>query len=122
MSGNLAASDSKYSALYEEHVLDFKEVMATSSNVGNPYIDWLTFNLGCYLLAASAQGRLPANLQGIWAKDTLNPWSAGEFFWMVGTQLLTTACSIVLCPLYQTIMVSFMQWLQEKNGITYVSS
>ena len=106
-SGNLTAGDSKYSALYEEHLLDFKDVMAigsfslnlgqkpdltkttaslmtkyrsTSSNAGSPYIEWLAFNLGRYLLAASARGRLPANLQGIWAKDTLNPWSAGEFF------------------------------------------
>ena len=109
--GSQTSSNSKYTALFEEHLLDFKEIMAigsfnldlgqkpdltkttaslmeayrsTSPDVGNPYIEWLAFNLGRYLLAASARGRLPANLQGIWAKDAWNPWSAGELFWIPG--------------------------------------
>ncbi|KDQ10793.1 glycoside hydrolase family 95 protein [Botryobasidium botryosum FD-172 SS1] len=42
---------------------------------GNPYLEWLTFNLGRYMLASSARGTLPANLQGKWAKDPA-PWGA----------------------------------------------
>ncbi|KAI0339318.1 glycoside hydrolase family 95 protein [Trametopsis cervina] len=43
---------------------------------GDPYIEWLLFNFGRYLLASSAPGTLPANLQGKWAADTAPPWSA----------------------------------------------
>ncbi|KIL62802.1 glycoside hydrolase family 95 protein [Amanita muscaria Koide BX008] len=43
---------------------------------GDPYLEWLTFNLGRYLLASSAPGVLPSNLQGVWADGWANPWSA----------------------------------------------
>jgi len=36
----------------------------------------LYFNYGRYLLLCSSSGRLPANLQGIWCKDYLAPWSS----------------------------------------------
>ena len=36
----------------------------------------LYFNFGRYLLLGSSRGKLPANLQGIWCKDYLAPWSA----------------------------------------------
>ncbi|KAH8096812.1 glycoside hydrolase family 95 protein [Cristinia sonorae] len=49
---------------------------AYKTDVGNPYLEWLLFNYGRYLLASSAPGVLPANLQGVWARDTGNPWSA----------------------------------------------
>ena len=49
-------------------------------DVGNPYLEWLTFNLGRYLLASSAPGVLPANLQGVWADGWKNAWSAGLSF------------------------------------------
>ncbi|KDQ10794.1 glycoside hydrolase family 95 protein [Botryobasidium botryosum FD-172 SS1] len=42
---------------------------------GDPYLEWLTFNLGRYMLASSARGTLPANLQGKWAEGTA-PWGA----------------------------------------------
>ncbi|KAF5366281.1 hypothetical protein D9758_005662 [Tetrapyrgos nigripes] len=45
-------------------------------DVGDPYLEWLAFNLGRYLLMSSARGTLPANLQGKWARDTSNPWGA----------------------------------------------
>ncbi|KIJ56403.1 glycoside hydrolase family 95 protein [Sphaerobolus stellatus SS14] len=45
-------------------------------DTGNPYLEWLTFHLGRYMLWASARGKLPANLQGKWARDSSNPWSA----------------------------------------------
>ncbi|PFH51636.1 glycoside hydrolase family 95 protein [Amanita thiersii Skay4041] len=43
---------------------------------GNAYLEWLTFSFGRYLLASSAPGTLPANLQGIWADGWANPWGA----------------------------------------------
>lgn len=51
---------------------------AYRTDTGNTYLEWLTFNFGRYLLAGSARGTLPANLQGKWAKDSSNPWGAGS--------------------------------------------
>ncbi len=42
----------------------------------DPGLAELYFNFGRYLLAASSNGVLPANLQGIWCKDYEAPWSA----------------------------------------------
>ncbi len=47
---------------------------------GNPYLEWLVFNFGRHLLATSAPGQLPSNLQGKWAMDTSPAWSAGQYF------------------------------------------
>ena len=47
-------------------------------DVGDTYLEWLMFNYGRYLLASSARGSLPANLQGKWACAHDNPWGAGE--------------------------------------------
>lgn len=47
------------------------------TDVGDPYLEWVLFNFGRYLLASSAPGTLPANLQGKWASDISNAWSAG---------------------------------------------
>lgn len=55
-------------------------VAAYSTDTGDSYLEWLTFNFGRYLLTGSAPGVLPANLQGKWARDISNPWSAGTFF------------------------------------------
>ncbi|KAI0763991.1 glycoside hydrolase family 95 protein [Trametes elegans] len=46
------------------------------TDTGNPYLEWVLFNYGRYLLVESARGALPANLQGKWGKDASNPWSA----------------------------------------------
>ncbi|KAG1733874.1 glycoside hydrolase family 95 protein [Suillus paluster] len=46
------------------------------TSVGNAYLEWVLFNYGRYLLASSARGTLPANLQGIWADGYSNPWGA----------------------------------------------
>jgi alpha-L-fucosidase 2 len=54
-------------------------VAAYKTDVGDPYLEWLLFNYGRYLLASSARGILPANLQGKWAKGIGNPWGAGSF-------------------------------------------
>ncbi|KAJ1300550.1 hypothetical protein OPQ81_002204 [Rhizoctonia solani] len=47
------------------------------ADVGNPYLEWRIFNYGRYMLVASSQSYLPANLQGVWARDVAAPWSAG---------------------------------------------
>lgn len=54
-------------------------VAAYSTDTGDTYLEWLVFNFGRYLLTGSAPGVLPANLQGKWARDISNPWSAGTF-------------------------------------------
>ncbi|KDQ52890.1 glycoside hydrolase family 95 protein [Jaapia argillacea MUCL 33604] len=64
-------------------------IAAYQTDVGNPYIEQLLFNYGRYLLASSALGVLPANLQGVWAQGSGNPWSADANinlqmnYWMV---------------------------------------
>ncbi|KAF7979349.1 hypothetical protein HWV62_42781 [Athelia sp. TMB] len=49
---------------------------AYQTDEGDPYLEWLLFNLGRYMLASSARGALPANLQGKWLNDIGGPWSA----------------------------------------------
>ncbi|CCO35328.1 putative alpha-fucosidase A [Rhizoctonia solani AG-1 IB] len=39
------------------------------TDVGNPYLEWLLFNYGRYMLVGSTRSYLPANLQGVWARD-----------------------------------------------------
>ena len=57
-----------------------KAEVPTNERIGNPENDLglveLYFNFGRYLLLGSSRGKLPANLQGIWCKDYLAPWSA----------------------------------------------
>uniref|UniRef100_A0A0W0FSY2 Putative glycoside hydrolase family 95 protein n=1 Tax=Moniliophthora roreri TaxID=221103 RepID=A0A0W0FSY2_MONRR len=88
-----------YTEILNEHITDFKAVLwdkfslsigqtpqldkptdelkaAYKMDEGNPYLEWLTFNYGRYMLASSARGVLPANLQGKWASGTSNAWSA----------------------------------------------
>ncbi|KAJ7705329.1 glycoside hydrolase family 95 protein [Mycena rosella] len=49
-------------------------INAYQVDAGNPYLEWLMFNYGRYLLGSSARGALPANLQGKWALDLATPW------------------------------------------------
>ena len=49
---------------------------AYTYDVGDPYLEWVLFNYGRYLLASSSRGSLPANLQGKWAIYASNPWSS----------------------------------------------
>lgn len=53
-------------------------------NGGNPHLEWVLFNYGRYMLATSAKGVLPSNLQGVWAKGRNPPWSAGEYLILNG--------------------------------------
>ena len=94
-----SASQKSYADLLDEHVTDFTATLndrfaldlGQEANTDNPtddlmgayevdkgdvYLEWLLFNFGRYLLASSARGSLPANLQGKWAIDASNPWSA----------------------------------------------
>ena len=97
-SANLKSTD--YDSILAEHIADYQSIMGPFSlslgqipdfstptdqilalyqtNIGNTYLEWLIFNYGRYLLASSARGTLPANLQGKWADGLANPWSAGE--------------------------------------------
>lgn len=94
-----------YASVLSAHTDDFKTVMtpfalslgqtpnlsnstdqivaAYKTDVGDPYLEWLLFNYGRYLLASSARGTLPASLQGKWAKDARNIWSSGGFLNLV---------------------------------------
>ena len=97
------AATSSYASLWAAHQADYKSLSAgfqlnlgqkpdltkttaallsaykaTSPSVGNPYIEWLAFNLGRYMLASSARGTLPANLQGVWSTGSGAPWSGGK--------------------------------------------
>jgi len=50
--------------------------MRLSQAESDPGLAELYFNFGRYLLVGSSRGKLPANLQGIWCKDYIAPWSA----------------------------------------------
>ncbi|EIW76069.1 glycoside hydrolase family 95 protein [Coniophora puteana RWD-64-598 SS2] len=95
-SDNLQSSS--YETLLAQHIADYQSIMSPFSlslgqtadlstptdqlvasyqtYVGDPYLEWLTFNFGRYLLAGSARGILPANLQGKWGQLTENAWGA----------------------------------------------
>lgn len=55
------------------------QIDAVNNKAGNVYIEWLTFNLGRYMLSSSARGKLPANLQGKWGDGLSQAWGAGSF-------------------------------------------
>lgn len=56
---------------------------AYKTDIGDPYLEWLLFNYGRYLLASSGRGVLPANLQGKWANGHGNAWSSGKIVFVV---------------------------------------
>ncbi|KAJ7489437.1 glycoside hydrolase family 95 protein [Mycena latifolia] len=61
-------------------------IEAYQIDTGNPYLEWLMFNYGRYLLASSARGALPANLQGKWALDLNTPWG-GDYHSNINIQM-----------------------------------
>jgi alpha-L-fucosidase 2 len=94
-----------FSGILDQHVRDYKATLTDKfslslgqkseldlptdvlkakykTGIGNTYLEWLMFNYGRYLLASSARGALPANLQGKWANGLRNPWGAGERIWL----------------------------------------
>jgi alpha-L-fucosidase 2 len=76
---------------------------AYAVDAGNPYVEWLAFNLGRYMLAASARGALPANLQGKWANSYSSAWSAG-------------ACCPPRLPFGGSLLTAGMRFLQITVG------
>lgn len=100
-----SAASQPYSSLLSTHQRDYKTVLNKFSldigqrpdlssptdvlvsqyktDDGNPYLEWVLFNYGRYLLASSARGNLPANLQGKWAFDVGAPWSGGASFFVL---------------------------------------
>ena len=97
------ATPSTYANILAAHIVDYSQVVdkfhldlgqepdfdtptdelrsAYQTDVGDTYLEWLLFNFGRYLLASSARGTLPANLQGKWGKDASNPWGADYRGW-----------------------------------------
>lgn len=95
-----AISTQSYTSILEEHITDYsslvnkfslslgqtpnfqtptdKLVSSYRTHFGNPYLEWLLFNYGRYLLVCSARSTLPANLQGIWANGLTNAWGSGK--------------------------------------------
>ena len=94
-----AAISRPYSSLYSEHTEDISSTLYSDFSLdigqkpdfntptdqlkdsyvvdsGNKYVEWLLFNYGRYLLAGSARGALPTNLQGKWSRDASAPWGA----------------------------------------------
>ncbi|WP_158542901.1 glycosyl hydrolase family 95 catalytic domain-containing protein [Phytoactinopolyspora halophila] len=97
-----AAADSSYQQLRDAHVADHRDLFdRVALDIGQElpgiptdqlldgyasgtleapharYLETLYTQYGRYLLVASSRpGSLPANLQGVWAEGTSNPWSA----------------------------------------------
>ena len=97
-------ADTSYEGILAQHVADYKAALtdkfslslgqtprlgmptdyikaAYKRDVGDPYLEWVLFNYGRYMLVSSGRGALPANLQGKWAHGIWNAWSAGTFWW-----------------------------------------
>ncbi|KAJ6567710.1 glycoside hydrolase family 95 protein [Mycena vulgaris] len=103
-----AVSSAAYTALRAQHVADVDAALHAFSldlgqtphleistdalleayqvDSGNPYLEWLMFNYGRYLLGGSARGALPTNLQGKWALGVSNPWS-GDYHSNINIQM-----------------------------------
>lgn len=95
---SMHASTDSYTAVLNAHISDYTSLMdrfsislgqtpdfklptdqivaSYQSHIGNPYLEWLLFNYGRYLLVSSARGTLPANLQGKWADAQVNAWGS----------------------------------------------
>lgn len=96
-----AVSTAPFSAILSQHVADYKAALtdkfslslgqsprldiptdairtAYKTDVGDTYLEWLTFNFGRYLLASSGRGVMPGNLQGKWGYKVENPWGGGK--------------------------------------------
>ena len=95
-------ANTSYEGVLAQHVADYKAALtdqfslslgqtprlemptdyikaAYKTDVGDPYLEWVLFNYGRYMLVSSGRGSLPANLQGKWGNGVGNTWSAGTF-------------------------------------------
>ena len=75
----------------------------------DPALAALYFQYGRYLLMNSsrAPGRLPANLQGIWAKDLKNPWNA-DFHTNINIQMNYWPAEVGALP---ECVIPFSNWI-----------
>ena len=115
---NQPMSSLTFSGILDQHVKDYKATLtnkfslslgqkprldiptdavkaAYKIDVGDTYLEWLMFNYGRYLLASSARGSLPANLQGKWAHAHDNPWGAGGWD-LVSSELYITHFILII--------------------------
>ncbi|OJA17722.1 hypothetical protein AZE42_04789 [Rhizopogon vesiculosus] len=125
-----------YAELLDEHIKDYTSIVTPFSldlgqtpdlntptnqilaeyqaSVGNPYLEWVLFNYGRYLLASSARGILPANLQGKWAEGYSNPWGAGKWFSVKEGELIPRADS--------NINIQMNYWSAEMSNMDVTKS
>ncbi|KAG9100496.1 hypothetical protein FRC06_004095 [Ceratobasidium sp. 370] len=54
----------------------FDIIKAYRTDRGDPYLEWVLFNYGRYMLVASTRSSLPANLQGKWTRGSTPRWSS----------------------------------------------
>ena len=114
------SNSTSYSSRLEEHISDVASGLSTNSpfqlsigqqpsftqstdelvaaytvDTGNPYLEWLAFHLGRYMLFSSARGSLPANLQGKWARDSSNPYvQEASFIYTINVSSVTVGVQV----------------------------
>lgn len=86
------------------------------------YLENLYYQFGRYLLIASSrEGGLPANLQGIWAKDLNNPWSA-DYHANINVQMnywLAESTNLSACHIPMIEYVNSQVFMGEKLAQYY---
>lgn len=75
---------------------------AYETDIGNKYLEWLLFNYGRYLLAGSARGDLPTNLQGKWSRDASAPWGA-DYHANINLQMFYWAAEVTNMDVTQSL-------------------
>ncbi len=91
-----------------EHILRGEEDLSFSE---------LYFNYGKYLFMACADGKLPANLQGIWTKDNRPPWHA-DFHTNINLQMAYWHANVLGLSEYNKTLFSFLDMLAEAGKKT----
>lgn len=81
-----------------------KRMEGIRAGKSDPAFSALYFAFGRYLLMACSRGKLPSNLQGLWAKDGTPPWSA-DYHININVQMMywhaeNTALSEYTAPLF----------------------
>ena len=131
-----AARAAGFEKIYEEHVAHHRTVMErTSLNLGGEAHDdiptdkrlerivdgkediafnELYFNYGKYLFMSCARGILPANLQGIWVKDTRPPWYA-DFHTNINLQMAYWHANVLGMSEYNESLFRFMEILAKAG-------
>ena len=91
-------------------------VAAYTVDQGNPYIEWLTFNYGRYILASSTRSALPANLQGKWASGLYQAWSA-DYHANINVQMCYWAAEVTnMGPSVMQGLWDYMEYTWAPRG------